>query len=79
MSMNRDPVIERVADTVGGIVSLSLALGLSRGAVSQWKKVPAAWVLEIERMSGISRYELRPDVFGPSPKKRPSSPDQAVA
>ncbi|PZP64983.1 MAG: hypothetical protein DI604_25710, partial [Delftia acidovorans] len=32
--------------------------------VSQWKKVPAERVLEVERVTGISRHELRPDVFG---------------
>lgn len=27
--------------------------------------IPAERVLEIERLTGISRYDLRPDVFGP--------------
>jgi DNA-binding transcriptional regulator YdaS (Cro superfamily) len=33
-------------------------------AISQWDKVPAKRVLEVERITGISRHKLRPDVFG---------------
>lgn len=29
------------------------------------RRVPAERVLEIESMTGVSRHELRPDVFGP--------------
>lgn len=37
-------------------------------AITQWKRVPAARAIQIERITGISRHELRPDVFGPAPK-----------
>jgi hypothetical protein len=49
---------------VGGLTALGRALGTSPQAVFQWKKAPAVRVLEIERLSGVSRYELRPDVYG---------------
>jgi DNA-binding transcriptional regulator YdaS (Cro superfamily) len=55
--------IELAAAQVGGVVKLSLALGLSRGAVSQWKRVPAERVLDVERLSGVSRSILRPDLY----------------
>jgi len=32
------------------------------------RRVPAERVLQIEKLTGISRYDLRPDVFGPSPE-----------
>lgn len=60
----RDAVLLEAAEACGGIVAMSLALGKSRGAVSQWKRVPAAEVLRVEQLTGISRYRLRPDVFG---------------
>jgi DNA-binding transcriptional regulator YdaS (Cro superfamily) len=59
--------IKEFAERAGGVVRLSLALGLSRAAVAQWHRVPAERVLEVERLTGISRYELRPDVFGAAP------------
>lgn len=42
-------------------------LGITPGALSQWIRVPAEHVLEIESLTGISRHELRPDIFGPAP------------
>jgi DNA-binding transcriptional regulator YdaS (Cro superfamily) len=46
-------------------VRLSEALGdLKPQAISQWVKVPAGRVLEVERITGLSRHDLRPDIFG---------------
>ncbi len=58
--------IKTIAARAGGVVALSRALGLSRSAVSQWKTVPVLRVVEVERLTGIPRAELRPDVFGES-------------
>lgn len=57
-----DPV-QLAAEKAGGIVKLSLALGLSRGACSQWRRIPAERVLEVERLTGIPRETLRPDLY----------------
>jgi DNA-binding transcriptional regulator YdaS (Cro superfamily) len=57
-----DPV-RLAAEKAGGIVKLSLALGLSRGAASQWKKVPAERVVDVERLTGVPREILRPDLY----------------
>jgi DNA-binding transcriptional regulator YdaS (Cro superfamily) len=48
----------------GGSSALARGLGLTPQAVLQWKAVPAERVLEVEKISGVSRYRLRPDVFG---------------
>lgn len=57
-----DPV-ELAAEKAGGIVKLSLALGLSRGAASQWTRIPVEHVLKVERLTGIPRQILRPDIY----------------
>lgn len=66
-------VIKRAADVVGGVVMLGHLLGLSRGAVSQWDRVPPQHVLRIEQLTGVSRYTLRPDIFGLAPIERESA------
>lgn len=55
---------------VGGPKALGYRIGIRSQACSNWDVVPADRVLEIERITGISRHELRPDVFGP-PDERP--------
>ena len=38
-------------------------LGLNPSAVYQWRRIPAERVLDVERITGISRHELRPDLY----------------
>jgi DNA-binding transcriptional regulator YdaS (Cro superfamily) len=57
------------AKAVLGPSALSRALSesgqaLSPQAVSLWKQIPPERVLEVERLTGVSRFDLRPDVFG---------------
>lgn len=59
-------IVQKAADNVGGLVKLSRELGIKHTAMYSWKRVPAGRVLDIERLSGISRYEIRPDIFGPT-------------
>ena len=55
-------------------------LGVGRAAVCKWSKgrVPAKWVVPLERVTGISRHELRPDVFGPAPSADSPTPQEAA-
>lgn len=67
-----DNIVERVLATGGGAVAISKSLSasgkrISSQAVGQWSRVPAERVLEVEAITGISRHELRPDVYGPEP------------
>ncbi|MGV1953594.1 Cro/CI family transcriptional regulator [Agrobacterium vitis] len=53
----------------GGPTLLAQALGgISPQAVSQWRRVPARRVLLVEKVTRISRHELRPDIYGPFPE-----------
>lgn len=38
-------------------------LGITAGAVSQWDRVPAVRVIEVEKITGIPRHVLRPDIY----------------
>ncbi len=51
-----------------GVVALSKALGLSRGAASQWKLVPAEHVLPLCELAGwkVTPHQVRADLY-PNP------------
>lgn len=51
------------SETRGLRLKLARELGLSPGAVYQWRKVPAERVLDVERITGIPRHRLRPDLY----------------
>lgn len=50
---------------VNGNTGLARALagGITPQAVSQWKRVPAGRVIDVERVTGVRRHRLRPDLY----------------
>jgi len=74
--------IKDVAKKAGGVVALSKALGLSRGAVSQWQIVPSDRVLAVCTLAGwqVTPHQLRPDLYPhpcdalPDELRRPCDP-----
>lgn len=65
-------IVEVAAEKVGGPIALANHLGIKHPALYSWKRVPAERVLDIERLTGVSRHDLRPDVFGPQPEAQAS-------
>jgi DNA-binding transcriptional regulator YdaS (Cro superfamily) len=47
----------------GALSQLAVALGVTAQAVHLWEVVPIGRVLDVERITGISRRKLRPDYF----------------
>lgn len=47
----------------GGNAGIGRGLGITSQAIGQWKRVPAERVLDVERITGVSRHELRPDLY----------------
>ncbi|MEH0295892.1 YdaS family helix-turn-helix protein [Agrobacterium sp. CCNWLW71] len=58
-------VVRKGAEKAGGVVSLARELGIKHPSLYRWPRVPAGRVLAFERITGISRHEIRPDVYGP--------------
>lgn len=66
MRKNATPA-DKVIEALGGTVEAARALGLTPNVVWNWRKrqsIPAERVLQVEQVTGISRHELRPDIFG---------------
>ena len=57
--------LKRAIAAAGGQIALSKAIGVTPSAVSQWDEVPPLRVIAVERISGVSRSELRPDLYPP--------------
>lgn len=67
MSTVFDLAKDRAVGAAGGVSALAKHLRITRSAVSQWTRVPAERVIEVERCSGVPRHELRPDLY-PAPE-----------
>lgn len=55
--------LKRAIKAAGGLSGIAEPLSITIQAVSQWNEVPAGRVLAVERLSGVSRHELRPDLY----------------
>lgn len=62
--------LDKAVIAAGSQLALAGLLGIKAPSVSGWyerKRVPAERCIAIELATGVSRHELRPDVFGPAP------------
>ncbi|MDV2966396.1 YdaS family helix-turn-helix protein [Nitratireductor aquimarinus] len=57
-------IVEQAAEKVGGLSKLAAELGIKHQAFYSWRQVPPARVLDLERISGVSRHHIRPDIYG---------------
>lgn len=59
------PLTDYLSEERGRITKLADTLGINRVTLYRWAKsaVPAEKVVEIERVTGIPRRQLRPDLF----------------
>lgn len=59
----REPQVQRVIDAAGGIPALAGALKIKVPSIYSWRRVPPARVIDLERITGIPRHEIRPDLY----------------
>lgn len=75
--------LDRAVQSAGSQLALAQLLGIKPPSVSGWydrKRVPAERCIAIEKATGVSRHELRPDVFGPGAVvEAPAQPRPTVA
>lgn len=66
--------LNKAISILGGTAELANAIGVSSQRVTNWRsrgRVPAEWCRSIEDATKgfVTRYDLRPDVFGEVPEK----------
>src|SRR5438445_9013789 len=59
----RDAGLDRAIDAAGGISQLARKIGIAQPSVSNWNRVPAERVIAVEAATGVSRTQLRPDLY----------------
>ncbi len=65
--MDSIPPLRRYRDQVGKTLeALGREFGVNKSTMLRWEegRVPPDRALEVERLTGISRHELRPDIYG---------------
>lgn len=55
--------IDRAIQAAGGRTELAEKLGVTRQATYHWDEIPSKFLIAIERLTGIPRQELRPDLY----------------
>lgn len=62
--MNYKEVTDRAIEAAGGVNALARKIGIAQPSVSGWKKhgrIGVDFVRDVESITGIPAYELRPD------------------
>ncbi len=62
-------------EAAGGRAQLAKACGVRYQAIQKWEqlgRVPAERVLEVERITGVPREKLRPDIYPNDARRRAS-------
>lgn len=60
---DREIGLDIVIDKAPSLTAIARACGVSRPAVSGWRRVPKRHVMTIEIAFGVPRQEQRPDLF----------------
>lgn len=72
--------MELLRSQPGLMARIAKELGVTRAAVTKWRRIPAERVLAVEEITGVARHLLRPDLYPPPwrrPRRRGSKPHSA--
>lgn len=59
----KSPIEKAVKACNDNMSELARRLGIKVQTIQQWTRIPAERVHEVERVTGIPRHELRPDLY----------------
>lgn len=62
--MPRKPIgLKRAAKAAGSLAALARLLGITSQSLQKWKRVPRKRILQIEKLTGVPREKLAPELF----------------
>lgn len=71
-TLTRYEALQLAVIRAGGQEALAAALGVTQPTISNWvnrsKQMPAEYVLKAELLYGVSRFDLRPDIYPRKPE-----------
>lgn len=62
-TMTNLDILQLAIKKAGGMRALGRALGINYQAIQSWNKIPAERIVDIERVTGVPREQLRPDLY----------------
>ena len=68
MHIQRMHTVEQIIDKAGGLTKVARDLNVPIATVSSWRlrcQIPVRRVLDVERVTGVPRHEIRPDIYPP--------------
>jgi DNA-binding transcriptional regulator YdaS (Cro superfamily) len=71
MSQVADPAMRRLRKD-GHLPVIAEKLKIARQAPYAWKRVPPDRVIKVEKITGIPRHKLRPDLYPPERRRNGS-------
>lgn len=60
----RNPILMDIFARVGSATKLAQELGITRQAISFWQQVPLSHVKAVAKITGMTREQIRPDIYG---------------
>jgi DNA-binding transcriptional regulator YdaS (Cro superfamily) len=64
------PPLQQAVAKAGGLRALARQLHITHVAIMQWERVPPPHVMRIEKLTGVARSVLRPDIYPPEREQR---------
>jgi DNA-binding transcriptional regulator YdaS (Cro superfamily) len=58
-----EEALKEAIERIGGLHAVARALGITPQAVFVWRVTPPLRVIPLEKLSGVSRHRLRPDIY----------------
>jgi len=62
-SVKHNLPLQLAVDAAGGWRALARLLGIKYQSLQKWRRIPADRVVAIEKVTGVSRETLRPDLY----------------
>jgi hypothetical protein len=58
-----EEALQEAIRRVGGLNAVARALDIKAQSVIKWRVTPVLRVIPLEKLSGVPRYRLRPDIY----------------